>query len=113
PRLNNVEIYEVKLGSEYLMSSLFTEGERQLAHLGLEGLSGDLDVVVGGLGLGYTAAAVLENSAVRSLLVIDLFQEVIGWHLSGIVPVGPLLTSDPRCELRQGDFFELSRTGID
>jgi spermidine synthase len=113
PRLNNVEIYEVKLGSEYLMSSLFTEGERQLAHLGLEGLSGDLDVVVGGLGLGYTAAAVLENSAVRSLLVIDLFQEVIGWHLSGIVPVGPLLTSDPRCELQQGDFFELSRTGID
>jgi spermidine synthase len=113
PRLDNVEIYEVKLGNEYLMSSLFTEGERQLAHLGLAGLSADLDVVVGGLGLGYTAAAVLENSAVRSLLVIDLFQEVIDWHTSGTVPVGPSLTADPRCELRQGDFVQLARTGLD
>jgi hypothetical protein len=48
-------VYEVKLGDEYLMSSLFTEAERQLAILGLRGLEGDLDVVIGGLGLGYTA----------------------------------------------------------
>ena len=38
------------------MSSLFTEAEQQLAILGLTGLDGELDVVVGGLGLGYTAA---------------------------------------------------------
>jgi hypothetical protein len=31
PRLQNQEVYEVKLGEEYLMSSLFTESERQLA----------------------------------------------------------------------------------
>lgn len=113
PRLQDTEIYEVKLGDEYLMSSLFTESERQLAHLALAGLDGKLDVVVGGLGLGYTAAAALENERVRSLLVIDLFPEVIGWHRDGLVPLGAKLAGDIGCELRQGDFFALAVTELD
>jgi spermidine synthase len=113
PLLNNQEIFEVKLGDEYLMSSLFTESERQLAILGLSPLSGELDVVIGGLGLGYTAAEALKNKMVGRLLVIDLFQAVIDWHQDGLVPNGDALTKDPRCELRQGDFFALARTGFD
>jgi spermidine synthase len=113
PLLQNLDVYEVKLGDEYLMSSLFTESEKQLAHLGLDGLEGDLDVVVGGLGLGYTAAAALEDRLVARLLVIDLFQPVIDWHQKGLVPLGRSLAGDVRCELRQGDFFELARTGFD
>lgn len=111
-RLENTEVFEVKLGDEYLMSSLFTESERQLAYLGLAGLEGELDVVVGGLGLGYTAAAVLENNMVRSLLVIDLFPEVIDWHKNKLVPMGRILLEDKRCEMRQGDFFGLALAGF-
>ncbi|HEX8368888.1 MAG TPA: hypothetical protein VF604_10130 [Pyrinomonadaceae bacterium] len=109
----NKEVFEVKLGDDFLMSSLFTEGERELSRLGLADLKGELDVVVGGLGLGYTAAAALENKAVRSLLVIDLFQEVIDWHRNKLVPMGEILSEDARCEMRQGNFFELARTGFD
>lgn len=111
--LQNREVFEVKLGDEFLMSSLFTEGETQLSNLGLAGLTGELEVVVGGLGLGYTAAAALENKNVRSLLVIDLFQEVIDWHRNNLVPLGRILTADKRCVLRKGDFFELVQTGFD
>lgn len=111
--LRNEQVLEVKLGDEYLMSSLFTESEKQLAHLGLLGQQGELDVVVGGLGLGYTAVAALENEMVRSLLVIELFQEVIGWHRDALVPNGNMLSGDARCEMRQGDFFQLARTGLD
>lgn len=113
PRLDNLEVFEVKLGEEYLMSSLFTEAEEQLATLGLAPLKSDLDVVVGGLGLGFTAVEALKNERVSRLLVIDLFQAVIDWHQAGLVPNGKLLTVDPRCELRQGDFFALARTGFD
>src|SRR5258707_13125415 len=95
-----VDIYEIKLGDEFLMSSLFTAAEIELARLGLAARAfssevdtgsreapkkeieprsdsigtekalarADLDVVVGGLGLGYTAQAALENSRVRSLI---------------------------------------------
>ena len=111
--LGGREVFEVKLGDEYLMSSLFTESERGLAKLGLAPLEGELDVVIGGLGLGYTAAEALKNRKVKRLLVIDLFQAVIDWHEAGLVPVGRVLATDARCELRQGDFFELARTGFD
>ncbi len=113
PLLQNRQVFEVKLGDEFLMSSLFTEAEIELANLGLAGLTGELDVVVGGLGLGYTAAAALENVNVRSLLVIDKFQELIDWHTRKLVPLGEIITADKRCELRTGDFFELARTGFD
>ncbi len=113
PRLQNREIFEVKLGEEFLMSSLFTKAEEELANLGLADLTGELDVVVGGLGLGYTASAALENKSVKSLLVIDKFQEVINWHQQELVPLGKKLSNDERCELRQGDFFELAKTGFD
>lgn len=113
PRLNGTILYEVKLGDDYLMSSLFTEAELQLSYLGLAALarSGhvrDLDVVVGGLGLGYTAVAALESAAVGSLQVIDVMAAVIDWHQRGLVPMGPRLTGDPRCRLVQGDFFALA-----
>ena len=91
PRLQGAIVYEVKLGDEFLMSSLFTEAEVQLARLGLAALSdwsGDrehgLDVVVGGLGLGYTAAAVLHDSSVGSLAVVEVMQPVIDWHRRGL-----------------------------
>ena len=109
PQLDGKLLYEVKLGDEFLMSSLFTEAEIQLAQLGLSALDGaDWDIVVGGLGLGYTAAAVLENPSVRSLMVIEVMEPVIDWHRRGLVPLGKKLSSDPRCALVQADFFELA-----
>jgi len=115
PRLQGAIVYEVKLGDEFLMSSLFTEAEVQLARLGLAALSdwsGDrehgLDVVVGGLGLGYTAAAVLQDSSVGSLAVVEVMQPVIDWHRRGLVPLGKQLTADPRCALLHADFFAMA-----
>ena len=106
PALDSQEVYEVKLGEEFLMSSLFPEAEKQLAHLGLEKLiEGEWDIVVGGLGLGYTAAAALESSAVRSMVVVELFPQVIEWHERELVPLGAQLVGDHRCRLVQQDFF--------
>ena len=113
PLLKLEEVYEVKLGDEFLMSSLFTEGEKELSRIGLEDFDGKLDVVVGGLGLGYTVAAALDFKNVNSLLVIDAFQEVINWHNEELVPLGKRLSDDPRCKMIQGDFFELARIGFD
>ncbi len=115
PKLNR-DVLEIKLGEEFLMSSLFTESEVALAKLGLDCLTGgDLDVVVGGLGLGYTAKAVLDNPDVRSLIVVDALEPIIEWHESGLLPLGPSITGDSRCRLQLGDFFELaaSDTGFD
>jgi len=112
--VSGVDIFEVKLGEEYLMSSLFTRAEIEVAQLALARLEGSgpdgsgLEVAVGGLGLGYTAQAVLSDSRVRELVVVDVLEPVIRWHQQSLVPVGPELTGDPRCRLVHGDFFAMS-----
>ena len=104
-----VDVYEIKLGEEFLMSSMFTVAEIALADLALAELSGsELDVVVGGLGLGYTARAVLKRPEVRELLVVETLPEVIDWHNQRLLPLGEQLTSDPRCRFVHGDFFAMS-----
>jgi spermidine synthase len=108
-----VDVYEVKLGDEYLMSSLFTEAEEQLAHLGLAATSGEnLSVLVGGLGLGYTAVAALEHPSVGSLVVVDALPAVIEWHHRDLLPVSARLTGDPRTRLVLDDFFGLMRRDL-
>ena len=109
---SRIDVYEIKLGEEFLMSSLFTVAEVELARLGLAAASGvELDVVVGGLGLGYTADAVLDDPRVRSLVVVDALPEVIAWHRRGLLPLGARLTTDPRCRLVCGDFFAMLDSG--
>lgn len=105
----DAEIYEVKLGDEFLMSSAFTVAERELARMGMAATPGeDLDVLVGGLGLGYTAVEALRDDRIRSLTVIDGLREVIGWHERGLLPE-TALTSDARTALVEEDFFALMR----
>ncbi len=104
-----VDVFEIKLGDEFLMSSLFTASEIALAQLALADMPGSgLDVVVGGLGLGYTAQAVLAHSSVASLIVVEALQPVIDWHAGGLVPLGHELTGDARCRIVHGDFFALA-----
>jgi spermidine synthase len=107
--VTGVDIFEVKLGEEFLMSSLFTVAEIDVARRALARLQGsELVVAVGGLGLGYTAQAVLEDQRVRELVVVEVLEPVIQWHQRGLVPVGPILTADPRCRLVRGDFFAMA-----
>lgn len=109
PALGDKDIYEVKLGEEYLMSSLFVDAEVALSTLGLAATQGEnLKVVVGGLGLGHTALAALDEKRVGELLVIEALEPVIRWHREGKVPLGSKLSGDPRCRYIHASFFDLA-----
>lgn len=103
-----VDVYEVKLDDEFLMSSLFTTGEIALATLGLADVEhAPADVLVGGLGLGFTASAALNRPNVRSVTVVEKLPAVISWHQRRLLPLGVKLTSNRRCRMVEGDFFNL------
>ncbi len=109
PALGDRDIYEVKLGDEFLMSSMFVDAEEALATLGLASVTGDkLNVVVGGLGLGYTAVAALKDERIEKLLVVDALDTVIGWHKEELVPLGKILNADARSHYVLGSFFDLA-----
>jgi spermidine synthase len=111
------DIYEIKLDDDFLMSSKFTESEQALARIGLAAVPGSrLRIVVGGLGLGYTAATALENPSVASMLVVEALRPVIEWHEQGLLPLGKVLVADDRCRFVHGDFFAMAgspATGFD
>lgn len=108
----DVDIYEVQLNEEFLMSSLFTVSETELAHLGIAAHGRDeLDVLVGGLGLGYTALAALGNPRVAQVTVVDAIAPVIEWHRRELLPDTVGLASDPRCRLVHDDFFAMVEHG--
>ena len=64
------DVVEVILNDEHLMSDMFTASETALATIPMRRLetggAGQVEIVVGGLGLGYTADAVLGFNSVAS-----------------------------------------------
>jgi spermidine synthase len=66
---------------------------------------------VGGLGLGYTAAAALEDDRVTELTVVEALPMVISWHERDLLPDTVGLAADARVRLVLDDFFDLVRTG--
>ncbi len=107
--LDGLIVYEVLLGNGYLMSSLFHDVEEALSDLGLAAVTAEkLDVVVGGLGLGYTAVAALMDTRVAELLVVDVMAPVIEWHQKEMVPLGKILNDDERSRFIHADFFALA-----
>jgi spermidine synthase len=107
PSVTDEWVYEVKLDHEMLMSSSVNVSEQALARLALEGRGQrPCDVLVGGLGLGYTAATALEYPNVRRLVVMELLAPVIAWHRNRLVPMAGRLLDNPRCSIVEDDFFQ-------
>ena len=99
-------VTEVTLNHEFLMSSLYTDSERALARTALEMHQGEgLKVLVGGLGLGYTAREALLSKRVGSLEVIELLPEVVDWMEGGLVPLSAELNKDSRLKISKDDVY--------
>ena len=100
-------VTEVTLNHEFLMSSLYTDSERALARTAVQWHSGDdLRILVGGLGLGYTAHAALVTERVARVEVVELLPQVIDWLQRGLIPLSPQLRDEQRLLVEQGDIYQ-------
>jgi spermidine synthase len=106
-------VTEITLNHEFLMSSYITLSERSLAQHALALHPGrDLNVLVGGLGLGYTAHEVLVGGGERiaRVEVVEFLPEVIEWVGRDLVPLSGELRGDERLVLVEADVYDrLSR----
>ena len=99
-------VLELVVDGVFAMDSTDVSTEVALAEQALAGLTGRAapwTVAVGGLGLGFTAAAVLADPRVGRLVVIELHAAVADWARQGLLPVAGLALRDPRTQLVVGD----------
>ena len=92
------EVEELVVNGVFAMDSSETRTERELARLA----AGAARVLVGGLGLGYTAAELLDAD-VAVLDVVELEDCLVGWARQGLTPTLDRVARDPRVRLWTAD----------
>ncbi len=98
---------ELIVDGVFAMDSAHTATEQALAAHALARLpQRPLDIMIGGLGLGYTGLAVLSDPRVRRLTVIELHAALVDWIHAGLVPAARGLLDDPRVEIEIGDVLD-------
>jgi spermidine synthase len=102
-----VVVTEITLDHQFLMSSYITRSERALASRALEMHAGDaLQVLVGGLGLGYTVWEALQSPRVARAEVVEFVPAMTRWMKEGLLPLSGALGADSRREVVDGDVFQ-------
>lgn len=101
-------VTQIEINGHLLMCSVNNQSERSLATLALELHKGEgpRDVLVGGLGLGYTAQAALECSNVGSVRVMEKMDFVTDWMAEGLLPLSETLAADKRLSIALGDVYD-------
>jgi spermidine synthase len=97
------KVLELRVNGVFVMDTAETSTERALARGALDALACPRDVLVGGLGLGFTAREVLADSRVETLTVVEIEPAVIGWLRDGLAGEGSSLFGDERCRVVEGD----------
>ncbi|WP_043643425.1 hypothetical protein [Nocardioides alkalitolerans] len=94
---------ELRVNGVFVMDTVETTSERLLAQAALEVVDTPGRVLVGGLGLGFTAREVLADPRVERLDVVEIEPALVAWMGDGTVPHGPALLADPRLAVVEAD----------
>jgi spermidine synthase len=96
------DVLELVVNGAFAMDTVDTSTEVELARAALSD-ERPHRVLVGGLGLGFTARAVLADARVARIDVVELAAPLVDWARARLVPELAGLEDDGRCRLWVGD----------
>lgn len=99
------DVIELRVNGVFVMDTLETGTEIELAGAALALVPDPRDVVVGGLGLGFTAQRVLADTRVERVMVVEIEESLVGWMRNGTIPHGPALLADQRLKIVNADIL--------
>lgn len=102
---HNVDVIELRVNGIFVMDTLETATEIELAAAALDLVSDPRDVLVGGLGLGFTTQRVLADPRVERVSVVEIEESLVAWMRDGTVPHGPSLLADQRVTIVNADIL--------
>ena len=100
----------IKINGQDLMNSRHHDSEMELARLGCAHLSGlkAPNVLIGGLGMGYTLRQALDMLNSHAIVVVsELLSAVVEWNREFIGELNGHPLEDERVDLKTGDIVEL------
>lgn len=96
-------VLELRVNGVFVMDTLETSSEQRLAAVALAEVASPRAVLLGGLGLGFTAQAVLADRRVERLVVVEVEECLVRWMRDGTVPHGPSYLADERISVVTAD----------
>ena len=100
---NAGDVLELRVNGVFVMDTRETSTERALAEIALAQVTDPRNVLVGGLGLGFTTRAVLEDVRVERVVVVEIEGVLVEWMRDGTVPHGPEFLADARLSIANLD----------
>lgn len=106
------EHYEIIANGTFLMATYNRASDEALAALALARVTGDgLRVLVGGLGIGYTVRAALDDPRVGRCDVVEVEPLVVAWYQRYTASHSGHPLDDPRVHLVLGDLGRVALAG--
>ncbi|MDZ5660457.1 hypothetical protein SFC79_01665 [Nocardioides sp. S-58] len=97
------DVVELRVNGVFVMDTLETTSEIELAAQALDLVEEPAAVLIGGLGLGFTLQRVLADPRVERAVVVEIEEPLIRWMRDGTVPHGPALLADTRATVVNAD----------
>ncbi len=97
-----------------LMTSRMHASEERLVDLGCEGLLDEANILIGGLGMGYSLRAALDRFGPNATITVaELLPEVVEWNRGPLGHLAGNPLDDPRTRIHLGDITQLIRHPAD
>lgn len=100
-------VLELRANGIFVMDTSETSSERALAALALATVDEPRNVLVGGLGLGFTMDEVLADDRVQECTVVEIEPALVNWMADGTVPHGPTMLADSRLAVDVADVADV------
>lgn len=98
----------VRVDQRVLMSNRVHQSEISLAERAIALADDPRHVLVGGLGLGYTLRATLDEMPDDAIVTVaELVPELVVWNRKHLHHLNDHALDDPRCDVFVGDVFDL------
>jgi spermidine synthase len=97
--------FEIISNGVFLMDTRAGESERLLVRAALDRVGRPAEVLIGGLGVGFSLAEALRSPHTRAITVIEREPAVIGWHATHLRPYSGGALDDPRVRVEHADLL--------
>lgn len=105
--------FEIISNGMFLMDTRAGESERLLVRAPLDRLARPADILIGGLGVGFSLAEALRSPHTRGVTVIEREPAVIGWHATHLRPYSGGALEDPSVRVEHADLLGWLRSTAD